>query len=468
MTRRQRLTALTSGLLLCLAGCGGSNEPAATSGPRTEPVTLRIATYDDAGVTGGILVNHFAETVHDLEPTITIEPLYQAAPDEQSTIKFVQAGDAELGLVATRAWDLVGVESLRAINSPFLIDSTELLDQVVASDQAATMMKGLSTAGMTGLAMLPEALRHPFGTEAAPRGLGDYAGATIRSPHSTTTWQLLSALGTTPMFGEDGYTIAESQYDQAPAAQATGNVTFYAKADVIVISAAAKAKVSASQLDALTQAAETTRDWAIGTFDDDAAAAMKYCKNGGHIVAASRAEIVALKDAAARVNADLKADNTTAAIIAAIEGLKSRTTAPNPITRCPEPSEPSQASQLNGTYQWVVTQAALKAAGITDAQALNDVPSKNTATLKDGSYDLTYRQTEGPNQGDTGEQHATYEFDGETIIFHWSQSPTNCTKAKVTVLKDGSLSFSDIVECPEDEAGLLLDQVGMRLWKKIK
>jgi hypothetical protein len=91
-----------------------------------------------------------------------------------------------------------------------------------------------------------------------------------------------------------------------------------------------------------------------------------------------------------------------------------------------------------------------------------------TATLDDGSISITYQQTEGPHKGDTGEQHSTYEYDGKTINIHWSQSPTNCTKAKVQVLKDGSLAFSNLVECAEDRLGLVLDQVGMRLWKKIK
>jgi hypothetical protein len=317
--------------------------------------------------------------------------------------------------------------------------------------------------------MLPEALRHPFGTEGSPLGLDDYKGAKMRSPHSKTTWDLLSAFGAEPMYEEDGYTIAESQFDQAPAPEGTGNVTLYAKADVIAISDAAKKLVSASQLDALTEAAETTRDWAIGTFDDDAEAAAKYCRTGGKLMAASPTEIVALKDAAAPVMADLKGDDATAAVIAAIEKLKSGITAPTPVTGCTEESAaPPTESLLNGTYHWVVTQRALKEAGVTNPEALNDVPGINRATLKDGSYHLTYKQTEGPHKGDTGEGHSTYEYDGKTVIFHWSQSPTNCTKANVQILKDGSLAFSNIVECAEDEAGIKLDQVGMRLWKKIK
>ena len=343
MNRRESLAVISVGSLICLAGCT-SDDPEPATSKDTAPVTLRLATYDEESATGGILIDHFAQTVHDLDPTITIEPMFQAAPDEVAAIKLIQAGDAELGLVATRAWDLVGVDSMRAINTPFLIDSTELLDQVVAGDQAATMMEGLSAAGMTGLAMLPESLRHPFGTEAAPLGVGDYDGATIRSPHSTTSWDVLGALGAAPMFEDDGYTIAESQYDQAPGPEGTGNVTLFAKADVIVISDAARPTVSDSQLDALTEAAETTRDWAIGTFPDDAVAAAGFCDNGGKIVAASAADLAGLGDAVAPVIADLKKDATTAGIITAIEELKSGITVPAPVTACPAPPAASQAS----------------------------------------------------------------------------------------------------------------------------
>ena len=379
-----------------------------------------------------MLIDYFAQTVHELDPTITIEPSFSAAPDEEATIKFTQAGNADLALVATRAWDLVGVDSMRAINTPFLIDSTELLDQVVASDQAATMMKGLSAAGMTGLAMLPESLRHPFGTEAAPLGAADYEGATIRSPHSATSWDVLGALGAAPMFEDEGYTIAESQYDQAPGPEGAGNVTLFAKADVIVISDASRLKVSDSQLDALTEAAETTRDWAIGTFPEDAAAAAGFCDNGGRIVAASAADIAGLRDAVAPVVADLKQDATTAGIITAIEELKSGITVPAPVTECPKETAPSQASALNGTYRWEVTKEALMEAGVTNTQAINDASGIQTATIADGSIQITQESTEGPNKGDTHEGFFTYEYDGVTITFHWSQSATNCTSATVT------------------------------------
>ena len=128
---------------------------------------------------------------------------------------------------------------------------------------------------------------------------------------------------------------------------------------------------------------------------------------------------------------------------------------------------PSQASLLNGTYHWEVTKQALQDAGVTNEQALNEVPGIQTATFADGGVVFTHEFTEGPDAGDTEEQHSTYEFDGETLTIHWSQSEANCTSATVEILEDGDLAFSDIVECAEDEFGLLLDQVGMRHWDKI-
>ena len=165
--------------------------------------------------------------------------------------------------------------------------------------------------------------------------------------------------------------------------------------------------------------------------------------------------------------ADLKQDATTAGIITAIEELKSGITVPAPVTECPKETAPSQASALNGTYHWEVTKEALMEAGVTNTQAINDASGIQTATIADGSIQITQESTEGPNKGDTHEGFFTYEYDGVTITFHWSQSATNCTSATVQIREDGDLEFSNIVECPEDEAGLLLDQVGLRHWERV-
>ena len=106
-----------------------------------------------------------------------IEPVWNAAGDtgdddwDQKVARMVVAGELDMGLIPTRAWDTEGVTSLRALNAPFLITSDELAAQVASSELAGTMLAGLDTVGVTGLALLPEGLRHvfSFGDPCSPR-----------------------------------------------------------------------------------------------------------------------------------------------------------------------------------------------------------------------------------------------------------------------------------------------------------
>ena len=313
------------------------------------------------------------------------------------------------------------------------------------------MMKGLSGAGMTGLAMLPESLRHPFGTEAAPLGADDYQGATIRSLHSTTTWDVLGALGAAPMFEDDGYTIAESQYDQAPGPEGTGNVTLFAKADVIVISDAARPKVSGSQLDALTEAAETTRDWAIGTFSTMPRPPRGTATTAGR--SSPPATPTSLDSArggagdrrpqeGCRHRRDHHRDR----------GAEGEITA-RPVTELPGAVGASKASLLNGTYRWEVARKALH------GRRRHRSPRRST-TCPDPDGDHGGRRHVTSRTRARKDRTRAIPTRGASptsstamLTIHWSQSQTNCTSAKVTMLEDGDLEFSDIVECAEDEVG---------------
>ncbi len=110
----------------------------------------------------------------------------------------VTSGKLDMGLIPSRAWDTEGVTSLRALNAPFLIDSDELLDDVVSSDELADdLMSGLDKAGVVGLALFPEGLRHPFGLKKPLLGPDDYDGQAIRTPTSKTTAAVFAALGAT-------------------------------------------------------------------------------------------------------------------------------------------------------------------------------------------------------------------------------------------------------------------------------
>ena len=72
----------------------------------------------------------------------------------------VVRGDLDMGMIPARAWDTEGVTSLRALNAPFLVTSDNLTAQIVTGVLAPEMLAGLETVGVTGLALIPEGLRH--------------------------------------------------------------------------------------------------------------------------------------------------------------------------------------------------------------------------------------------------------------------------------------------------------------------
>ena len=70
--------------------------------------------------------------------------------------------DCENGLAASRAFDSQSITSFQALQAPFLITDDALAEAVAASDIGTRMLESLSSAGMVGLTLWPEDLRHPF------------------------------------------------------------------------------------------------------------------------------------------------------------------------------------------------------------------------------------------------------------------------------------------------------------------
>ena len=111
----------------------------------------------------------------------------------------VQSGKLAAALIPARAWDELGVTSLQALQAPFLVSTEELLEQIVQGEPAEEMLAGLDKAGVVGLALLPEGLRHPVGFARPLLTLEDFAGAKIRAPLSNASYRLLEALAAKPV-----------------------------------------------------------------------------------------------------------------------------------------------------------------------------------------------------------------------------------------------------------------------------
>ena len=238
----------------------------------------------------------------------------------------MQNGKLDLGLIPARAWDELGVTSLQALQAPFLVSSEDLVEQVVEGDPAAEMLAGLDKAGVVGLALLPEGLRHPVGFARPFLAPGDFAGATIRALPSNASYRLLEALGAKPVDvwadalpaavanGEiDG---AESGFAWAGALPSpstfTANITFYPKVNALV---ANEDVVRPPQRRAARDPSGGRRQGAAlrrsRTHPPRRKRAAVYCRNGGAIAFASVADVAALERAAQPVYEALQADPQT-------------------------------------------------------------------------------------------------------------------------------------------------------------
>jgi TRAP-type C4-dicarboxylate transport system substrate-binding protein len=412
------------------AGCFGGSAAANKAGGAGGPVTLRVATDDPADRPGSDALEELAKRVRELSHgTVRMTIQLNAGGDgrdwDQKVARKVIAGRADLGLVPARAWDTEGVTTLRALSAPFLITSDELLDDVVRSDLAGDLMSGLATTGVRGLALFPEGMRHPFGYEAPLLGPDDYRGAAIRTPTSATTAAVFDALGARTVDTEpDDRTQAgtESAYDLYPAGIATGNVTLFAKADVLVINDDVADRLDAQQRTAVEKAAIETRDWMIRTGPRDAEAARGYCRGGGAVVLAKRGDIAALQAATAPVTATLERDPKTRDLIAAIRERRRGIDPPVPVA-CGHQADARGAAarggadaRFDGVYRFAITDRQLRAAGVRRAAEIAENHGIYTVTLSHGDYCWKQR---APNDLNNPDECSTYEIRGSRVIWNY-------------------------------------------------
>jgi TRAP-type C4-dicarboxylate transport system substrate-binding protein len=383
------LVAAGTVVAACSSGSGSTK-----AGGSDEPVTLRIGTDDAPGRPGADQIEEFARQVEELsDGLVRVQPVWQAAGEDiddwdQQVARQVVNGDLDMGMIPARAWDTEGVTSLRALHAPFLVTSNDLAGEVVTSDLADDMLAGLDDVGVTGLALLPEGLRHIFSFGDPMVAPGDFAGTTIRAPRSDTTDLLFEALGATTddpsgePFGtavESGaIAAAESSFTFAAGSlpaltTAVGNLTFFPKVNSLVINTETFESLSDDQQETLRDAAERTLDWSITAVPGEAESAETFCANGGRIVVASDADLRDFTQAVEPAYAELEQDAATAAMIDEIRTLSEQVDGTetavvpcgtgNSDQATPEAS-PAEAAFPEGVYRTEITADLLMDAGV--------------------------------------------------------------------------------------------------------
>lgn len=494
---RIRLITLVSAIALAVsaAGCSSDDEEADKAGGSGSTAMLRVGTPDREGSPGGTALEEFSRRVDQLsDGTVRVKIVFEAFEGEnptrwdQSVAERVRGGELDMGLVPARAFDALGVTSLRALQAPFLIDSDALLGEVVADEPLADeMLAGLGEAGLTGISLWPEGLRHPFGFERAFRALADFEGSKVRAPYSQASYELLRTLGAKPVdlagkqlttgIASGEVTGAESSFALASttlpkAGVATSNIVFFPKVNALVINGDALDDLSDDQAAALREAAADTQQSTIENVQD-ADAARRYCQEqGGAVVAAREADLDEIVDAASPVYDQLESESPTKELISRIRALRADLDGGDTASPCGPPSpgatqgettaeERGEPAIADGVYRTTFTADEFLDAGVS-SQFAHENAGLWSLTFRDGSFTYGGIDEDGnPVSECKGESSAA----GKRIAIAWSPE-TECSgdiTAKLTIDAEGNLRFGDV------KSAALLDRVlwSIHEWEKI-
>jgi TRAP-type C4-dicarboxylate transport system substrate-binding protein len=431
-----RVLALLAAALL--AGC--SSRAADKAGGSSAPTVLTVADSNSVDQPDTGALRHFAARVAKLSGgSLRIHIVYRAAGAatpyvEERVLRSVQAGRFDLGWIGARAWDEVGVKSFRALQAPFLITSTRLLDRVALSPVAGEMLASLSSRHVVGLALVPDFLRHPVGITRELSSLADFAGARIRIQPSRVTAALMRSLGAVPVEisnSQIGFSIGGKRVDAeelslsnaVSPAIVTVNLTFFGKALTLFVNERSFGALSAEQQRVLRLAARDTVRYVVATYPTDAVLAGGACRNRRRLVLATAAQRAALLRAAQPVYRMLEADPQTQRFIEQIGAWKRTTPLDPPIvlqSSCTHAQAAARAlgrqrsaSFLDGTYRWVLTASDARAFWGQKANTA-DLPMINTVVLRHGTWHFS-----GPDH-DQG----TFTIRGDRLRFVWPRIPS--------------------------------------------
>ncbi len=364
-----------------LAGCGGSSADKAGGDSGQQPRILTMA--NAAGGTGEL--DGFVSEVARLSGgtiRIQVQNNWRAgqAKSEAGLINDVRAGKADLGWAASRAWDSVGVMSLRALHAPLLIDSHALQERVVQSPLVGEMLAGLEPIGLVGLGVLPGPMRKPLGISKPLVAPADYAGLTIGVQQSLVADETMRVLGARPIWfpamgkidSFDGIeqqtaSIDGNRYDTV-GKHFTANVNLWPRPLVIFTGRKVFDSLSPDQRNALRQAVANAIPAQIATLRrSEQEAAGNLCRRALAFETASPNDLAALRTAVQPVYGTLARDPQTRKFLAAIAAIGKGFPAESAPHCRPTGQRDGQAaggsSRLDGVYRVTTTAKDLRAAG---------------------------------------------------------------------------------------------------------
>ena len=408
-------------LVLTSASIIGCTAIPATSkaGEGAIPQAIVLASPDHAGLAASDGMREFARLVEHLsEGAVTVELSFQYSggisegdigTDPNSEVNtMVRDGGVELALLPDWTWMSLGAERIAALKTPFLITDDRVANRVAVEPVAGLMLSELDAFGVHGLALLPEAIRHPVAFDRPIQRLADFDGMTLRAMDPGAT-ALFNALGaeTVGLLGEEfsqavgtgrvqGADSAFAQHRSLPRVGTfTGDLGYFVRMNTLVASGHWYESLDESSRSIIDEAARQTRDYVVETNPTDAQTAQAYCDGGGTVVNAGPDSLADIRRAAEPLRAAYEQNEPTRAVIEAISEIIESVGPPEPIRPCqPDVMEPPATSESpggefpEGSFRAEVREQSLLDAGV-DASTASNHAGVWTLTFRDGNvYDL--------------------------------------------------------------------------------
>jgi TRAP-type C4-dicarboxylate transport system substrate-binding protein len=440
---------------LVLAGC--TSLAGNKAGGPGAPVVLRMATvYGEPGFMPQVdpyLVSRVAKLSAG---NVQIDMIYHVGEDtpggEHQVVRGIAAGRYDLGVVGTRVFDTLGVNSFQALTAPMLIDSYPLERAVIGSGIPAQMMRSLDTLHVTGLGVLADGLRKPIAVRKPLLGPADWRALTFAAFRSRESSEAIRALGAAPSDvsgapldqGLDSGTVGGFEknlliYRMHPdlwklAPYVTANVNLWPQTLAVIGNPARLAKLTSQQRAWLTEAVRDAAARSTGLIDGDAHMLPGLCTSGIRFADASGADLAALRNAFAPLYAQVEQDPQTRQFIAEISRLKQQTP-PGPALAIPggctgpapgsapgngspgAGTKTTQVTPLDGVWEVSYTRAELAAAHPDPSEVIPENYGSFTLTLRRGQSSFT-RPGAQPSPQTSG----TYVVRGDTITFYQGQA----------------------------------------------
>jgi TRAP-type C4-dicarboxylate transport system substrate-binding protein len=384
MTRATYLLAAAFAVAATASGCLGSDSSRVGAEPTTE--TRELTMLDP--FSNRQVLTEFAGEVERLSDGAMririVEPGHHGPDFEAATIRDMRGGRADLAFAGSRAWDEFGVESMRALSAPLLIDSYRLQERVLASELVNPMLEELRPLGLVGIGILPGPIRRLLGAEQPLTAPGDFRGLTIGTQQSSVADATLRALGAEPrrypatVGSLDGVEGIEHSVQAIEAAgldvdgsHLMTNINLWPRPLVLFANLRSYRDLTADQRGILRRAAanavpeRTTVERAL-----ELESSGNLCRKGqATFDTASPSELRKMRRAIEPVYSDLEGDAGTRAAIDAVERLKRETQAPPAeVPKCgrADVQTSNGASAIDGVWRMDTDPSAAGSEGLEE------------------------------------------------------------------------------------------------------